>query len=302
MNTYDEFENYISTQKKLKPLSIRTYRNQYNTLRQWLNEFSSMDESDIVSFIIDLEKYGDPIKGEMLSNNTIINYLSIIINIRYHYSPEINNNEQIIALREKYNGIKLRNKKIKNQSKLEELPSHQQLLNHLNQMFEQEQWRDYILLFLLINYHTRNKDLNVVLVSNIRLARDNHNNYLVVKPSHINYVKFNYKTSDRYGRMTFSIKHKRFREAVKNYIEELGGFKKDNDMFFLMSSNGKRIEDDSVAKWIRARTLQNISSADYNKIILSEAITRKDYKFIDEISIRRGTSVPVLMSEYDLKL
>ena len=156
---------------------------------------------------------------------------------------------------------------------------------------------------MIIYYHTRNQDLDVALVSSIKQARNDNYNYLVIKPSHVNFIRFKYKTRDKYGRKTFSIKNQRFRECVDNFIDEMGGWFGHNDMLWLISvGSNKKLSPDSIGKWIRGRTIDKISTNDYNKIIMSDAIDRKDMKLIDEISDRRGTSVPNLLSEYDLKL
>ncbi len=300
---YPEFDEYINEQTHLKPLSIRTYKNQYYTLRKYLDEFRSLEEKFLLDFIVDLERDGDPIDNIMISANTLINYITIIIQVRHYHSPDVNNNKELIKLRDKYKGLKLRQKNLKNQTKLEGLPSKEELIHHMNMAYQDGKWRDYIILFLIIYYHTRNQDLDVALVSSIKQARNDNYNYLVIKPSHVNFIRFKYKTRDKYGRKTFSIKNQRFRECVDNFIDEMGGWFKDNDMLWLISvGSNKKLSPDSIGKWIRGRTIDKISTNDYNKIIMSDAIDRKDMKLIDEISDRRGTSVPNLLSEYDLKL
>lgn len=300
---YPEFDEYINEQTHLKPLSIRTYKNQYYTLRKYLDEFRSLEEKFLLDFIVDLERDGDPIDNIMISANTLINYITIIIQVRHYHSPDVNNNKELIKLRDKYKGLKLRQKNLKNQTKLEGLPSKEELIHHMNMAYQDGKWRDYIILFLIIYYHTRNQDLDVALVSSIKQARNDNYNYLVIKPSHINFIRFKYKTRDKYGRKTFSIKNQRFRECVDNFIDEMGGWFKDNDMLWLISvGSNKKLSPDSIGKWIRGRTIDKISTNDYNKIIMSDAIDRKDMKLIDEISDRRGTSIPNLLSEYDLKL
>ena len=300
---YPEFDEYINEQTHLKPLSIRTYKNQYYTLRKYLDEFRSLEEKFLLDFIVDLERDGDPIDNIMISANTLINYITIIIQVRHYHSPDVNNNKELIKLRDKYKGLKLRQKNLKNQTKLEGLPSKEELIHHMNMAYQDGKWRDYIILFLIIYYHTRNQDLDVALVSSIKQARNDNYNYLVIKPSHVNFIRFKYKTRDKYGRKTFSINNQRFRECVDNFIDEMGGWFKDNDMLWLISvGSNKKLSPDSIGKWIRGRTIDKISTNDYNKIIMSDAIDRKDMKLIDEISDRRGTSVPNLLSEYDLKL
>ena len=278
---YPEFDEYINEQTHLKPLSIRTYKNQYYTLRKYLDEFRSLEEKFLLDFIVDLERDGDPIDNIMISANTLINYITIIIQVRHYHSPDVNNNKELIKLRDKYKGLKLRQKNLKNQTKLEGLPSKEELIHHMNMAYQDGKWRDYIILFLIIYYHTRNQDLDVALVSSIKQARNDNYNYLVIKPSHINFIRFKYKTRDKYGRKTFSIKNQRFRECVDNFIDEMGGWFKDNDMLWLISvGSNKKLSPDSIGKWIRGRTIDKISTNDYNKIIMSDAIDRKDMKII----------------------
>jgi len=181
------------------------------------------------------------------------------------------------------------------------LPTKKELLKHLDDKYKDEQWRDYIILYLIINFSTRNKDLDVAFVDNITLSKNETLNTLVTKKTHVNYIRNNYKTSDSYGRKAYSIKNRKFREAVSNYLEQIGDTN-DKYIYLLTDSKGNHVQEDSIQKIISRTTLNNLSTTLYNKILTTFAVKNGDMDELKTISERRGTTIPVLLQSYDLHL
>jgi hypothetical protein len=53
-----------------------------------------------------------------------------------------------------------------------ELPSLKDLKGELNRLYEKEDYRSFIILFLMVNYQVRNKDLIASVVSSKRATND----------------------------------------------------------------------------------------------------------------------------------
>ena len=288
-----EFNDYIKEQKHLKPLSVRTYTNEYKKIRGGLKQdIIDTDEDELLDFISDMIDDGKSV-------HSALNYLASIINIRrYHKLSTIDlDKRREVMIIQKQNQKKQKNKELLEAG----LPTKKELLKHLDDKYKNEQWRDYIILYLIINFHTRNKDLDVAFVDNITLSKNETLNTLVVKKTHVNYIRNNYKTSDSYGRKAYSIKNRKFREAVNNYLEQIGDTN-DKYIYLLTDSKGNHVQEDSIQKIISRTTLNNLSTTLYNKVLTTAAVKNGDMDELKTISERRGTTIPVLLQSYDLHL
>ena len=293
MEEKKEFNDYINEQKHLKPLSVRTYKNQYDKIRGDLkNDIVDTDEEELLDYISDLIDDGKSV-------HSALNYLAMIINIKRFYKLSTIDLDRV---REAMIIQKENQKKQKNKDLIDAgLPSKKEILKHLDSKYKEENWRDFIILYLIINFHTRNKDLDVAFVDNITLSKNETVNTLVVKKTHVNYIRNNYKTSDSYGRKAYSIKNRKFREAVSNYLEQIGDTN-DKYIYLLTDSKGNHVQEDSVQKIISRTTLNNLSTTLYNKILTTDALKNGDMDELKTISERRGTTIPVLLQSYDLHL
>ena len=293
MEDNKEFNDYINEQKHLKPLSVRTYTNEYKKIRGDLKQdIVDTDEDDLLDYISDLIDDGKSV-------HSALNYLASIINIRrYHKLSTIDlDKRREVMIIQKQNQKKQKNKELLEAG----LPTKKELLKHLDDKYKDEQWRDYIILYLIINFSTRNKDLDVAFVDNITLSKNETLNTLVTKKTHVNYIRNNYKTSDSYGRKAYSIKNRKFREAVSNYLEQIGDTN-DKYIYLLTDSKGNHVQEDSIQKIISRTTLNNLSTTLYNKILTTFAVKNGDMDALKIISERRGTTIPVLLDSYDLHL
>ena len=294
MEDNKEFTDYINEQKHLKPLSVRTYTNEYKKIRGGLKQdIVDTDEDELLDFISDMIDDGKSV-------HSALNYLASIINIRrYHKlsTVELDKRREVMIIQ------KEKAKKEKNKDLLEGgLPSKKELLKHMNDKYKEQNWRDFIILYLIINFHTRNKDLDVAFVDNITLSKNELLNTLVVKKTHVNYIRNNYKTADSYGRKAYSIKNRKFKESVNNYLEQVKDASDDKYIYLLTDSKGNHVQEDSVQKIIARTTLNNLSTTLYYKILTTAAVKIGDMDELKIISERRGTTIPVLLDSYDLNL
>ena len=136
MEEKKEFNDYINEQKHLKPLSVRTYKNQYDKIRGDLkNDIVDTDEEELLDYISDLIDDGKSV-------HSALNYLAMIINIKRFYKLST---VYLDRVREVMIIQKERAKKQKNKELLEAgLPTKKELMNHMNDKYKEEKWRDLL--------------------------------------------------------------------------------------------------------------------------------------------------------------
>ena len=138
---------------------------------------------------------------------------------------------------------------------------------------------EYIVNYLIIFFNTRNKDLDLKIV-NKKSDINSTDNFLYInkKTKIITFIRNDYKTAKTYGKK-------------ENQIDNKDFYNKVNDI-----NLGKLINvaPSSLNKTIQRMTLDNIGTGGYMKIISSAAKPKE----IKKISLNRGTSVDVVLSEY----
>ena len=84
----------------------------------------------------------------------------------------------------------------------------------LNGYYRDKQYKNFVILFLLMNYNTRNKDL-VLRVVNDESDLNEKENFIFIREKDVVYIRNDYKTKERYGTKQDVIKIKKFFNAVK---------------------------------------------------------------------------------------
>ena len=291
MEQNDEFTSYLSSIKTLKELTKRTYTNHYKKVRKGVGEdLAQTEQENIIDYLNGLSDDGASI-------NSYLNYISMAINVRRFHKADTS---ELDRMRNTLIERKENNKQANNRAIIEAgLPTRGEIESHLDLAWNEGRWRDYIILYLLIKFHTRNKDIDVAIVRDIKLAKNDNINFLVAKPTHINFIRNQFKTKDKYGRMSFSIKNRRFMGAVNNYLAEVEDAG-DKYIWLLADKNNNHIKPDSIQKFISRVTLNGVGQVVYNKVYVTHAVKSCDVALLKSISQRRGTSVAMLMSAYDL--
>jgi hypothetical protein len=131
------------------------------------------------------------------SPSTLNQLLNISIQVKKFYRKPT---ELLLSRREKNQDAINKYKDKRNKEKANTLPKMYELKAHMNAMYEAERWRDYIVnyqIHLLITFNTRNKDLDLLIVSRTTQAKKANENYLVLRKNDIMYIRRNYKTFDK---------------------------------------------------------------------------------------------------------
>jgi len=140
----------------------------------------------------------------------------------------------------------------------------------------------FIVNYLIFYKNTRNLDLLVKIIDADTTMNDDTINYLVVYPTHIQYIRNTYKTSKQFGRKIINIDDPRFIHAVSLIPKNT----------FLIGDN-----KNTLGKKVQKKTYDNMGETEYlhNAITKFEGNTNKLF----EIQNNRGTNISTLLSSYN---
>jgi hypothetical protein len=160
-----------------------------------------------------------------------------------------------------------------------ELPTLKNLKGELNTLYEKGDWRSFVILYLMVNYQVRNKDL-IATVVNSKRETNSTDNFIVVNKSQATYVRNDYKTAFKYGTKTNIIKNAKFMYAI-------------NQIGYVLKSS------DNVDRVIKKATagLGGITEGTIAKIVLSQNNTMNGLK---KVSKNRGTDPVTLIESYNI--
>ena len=287
----EEITSYFLENPKLSKNTQKTYLQAFNKLVDLMN-IDSLNGAPQKDIIVAVEKITNPNSRVMLIN--------IAMNIKKHYE---NRTDMLKTERERIKRQINENKNNKKDEKKDNLPTRRDLERYLNDLYLDGEYRAFIINYLLLNYYVRNKDLDIVIVNNKedykKLGVKGDDNVVFAGSKNI-YLRNQYKTVKQYGQKKYSFNSTKFSKAVNKFVEQQNS---EEDIVYLLSDkNGNRITNDSIGNFIKRFTLNKLTESDYNKIAVSQIKDISDYADLKSISERRGTSVPTLVSEYNLNI
>ena len=225
MELTSEFIDYADANKHLSRKTMITYTHTYRRLRDGLSKsLVKSNQKDIVQHAESIAK----------TPNTEAQLINVATMVRRHYGAPTGYLENA---RER---IKVRiddRKAVVNEKKLDNLPSIVDLKKHTARLYNDEDWRGFIINHLLYTFSTRNKDLD------LKIIRDKKNavgdfNYLLLRPAGtLSYIRRDYKTAKQYGEKVNEFKSVKMRRAVEKFVDELVAFFRFHDSrTFLVAS------------------------------------------------------------------
>jgi hypothetical protein len=182
------------------------------------------------------------------------------------------------------------------------LPSTACLKSHYTELFKQENYRDFILNYLLVNLGLRNKDCNLFFTRNKKVIlkpkkdETDTKNYLYIT-KHYCWAVFNeYKTAKTYGRKRIRIRDRHFQIAVdKIYVDQ-------KDMPLLVTNSGQQISDNTLNSYIQSRTCMGIGEGKIFKALVKDIIANPNmaqaHQKLKLLSESRGTDISTIISSY----
>ena len=187
MTEFDEFKKSIEDKR---PNTIRSYILQYNKLHDAIDkDISKASQKTILLGV-----------KTVTNVNTQQSMLNVAIMIRRSLNLEIN---ELIKSRDKNRHSISDHVKEKNITITDGLPSYENLLEYLEELYKENMFVEYIINYLLIHYQTRNQDLVFDIVRLKRdMKKDTTKNYIWISQSSKKavYWRNDYKTAGIYGK------------------------------------------------------------------------------------------------------
>ena len=146
----------------------------------------------------------------------------------------------------------------------------------LNGYYRDKQYKSFVILYLLTNYNTRNKDLVARVVNNESDLNPNEN-FIFIRDKDVVYIRNDYKTKDKYGMKQDVIKSKKFFNSVKEVDNLL-------------------IDDGNLDRQVKKVT-GGINQSTLFKILITQ---NNNLKSIAKASKARGTNMDTIASSYDI--
>lgn len=158
-------------------------------------------------------------------------------------------------------------------------------IEHLAQT---KDYNKFVINYLLFNYGVRNKDLDVF-ITNDKTAINSTDNFLLVAPKSVKWIINDYKTKANYGTKQILIKNATFLKVIKLLPNNS----------YLLSFDGTHISSSSLDKFIKTRTIHNLTEGEVFKLILHE---NRDKKTLEDIKKQfsewRGTDIATINKFY----
>ena len=268
-----EFEEYL-VNVGLKPNTIKNHLRNIDKFEK-LNFYDlNLTEENIIKILKDdeisnsqrltlsstLSKY---LQFSLMSNNKLVDYIKTINNELNKQYKERNKNK-------KYEYTK------------------KDILKELNRFYKEGNYRAYIVSYLVYYFNTRNADLNVNVCRSKRYAKDEKDNYLILRKNSVLYIRNNYKTSKTYGSKQHEVKSKKFLESVKYLLQ-------DSDIKCTRIFEGFTNSTNILKNYLPF----GLKTSDIVKIILSEDNSLHQ---ATKIGKKRGTNIATLEQSYNLKV
>ena len=281
----NEIEDYIQS-RQLSDQTKTTYKNTYKRLTEkigydsptWLTD---MGQETIIKHLTSLYD----------NVNTRRNILNLPIVLKQF------SNRQIDKLLKERDNLSIKIEKHNDESKsnkLETLPSFSEITKYINNLYKDGHYREYIINYLIWKFCLRNKDSDLKIVTPEQYKQENNNidNYIVKWKRHAKIIINSYKTQNRYGTKEFSVINQKFYKALSEI--------KTN--WLLVSTNGSHLAYSSIGNYIKSVLYKGCGESDYMKINIKNASENKSCLHnLQKISANRGTSVDVILSNYNIK-
>tara|TARA_R110000803_G_scaffold32664_5_gene71813 strand:+ start:4423 stop:5331 length:909 start_codon:yes stop_codon:yes gene_type:complete len=172
------------------------------------------------------------------------------------------------------------------------LPTYKELKNAIKNEMDSKK---YIVSFLMFKLTCRNMDIALAdLHAKPKENYDENRNHLIVDGSKIIFIRNRYKTIKKYGVKTNIINVKKFTEMVKKFLDN------SEKKALFSQRNGGEITGSSIASYLKKFIVLNLNEGQIVKIVLKHADETGSYNMLRTISNNRGTSISVLLSEYDV--
>lgn len=275
IENYPEFDVFMASIDGKSKATIKSYTTQYRKLKKALGDKDISESSQ--KTIIDVAQQEEKAN----SKQALIN-IGILVRRLYKLNVETLEKERESTKNEIVGQVKEKNAEIK-----DDLPSLDELEEYTEYLYENKKWFEYIINYLLINYQTRNKDLDFTIVGLKRDTKDKDKNFMWLERGKVTFIRNNYKTSNTYGTKTDVISDEKFVTALKRMKTKIGG-------------NTFIPNPDDPSYYVKKSTYKQIGEGAYFKVLVNT--NRGDLQKLKSMGNSRGTALDTIATNYDIAL
>ena len=163
----------------------------------------------------------------------------------------------------------------------DKLMTYEDFVKALQEAYNKQEWKKYIVNYLIMTYGVRNKDLNLEIVKTKKEMKEGKN-YLLLKKDKVIFIRDDYKTHKTYGKKTHEIHDKLFYEAVKK------------------TGLGKLIAEQQISNGLRKLYINKMGEAKIFKMMIDKYYDDADSASIKRLAADRGTSLSVVQGFYNV--
>ncbi len=273
IDDYSEFDVFMTSIDEKSKATQKSYKTQYNKLKKALGkDIAESSQNKIIDVAQQEEKAN--------SKQALIN-IGILVRRLYKLAVDKLIEERDSTKLEIQEEVKEKNSTIK-----EDLPTLSELEEYTEYLYESKKWFEYIINYLLINYQTRNKDLNFTIVNLKRDTKDQTKNFIWLERNKATFIRNNYKTAGTYGTKTDVITDEKFLNAIKKMKVKLDGAN------FIPNENDPNY-------YVQKSTYKKIGEGAYFKILVDA--NRDSLQKIKKMSDSRGTNIDTVVEFYDIE-
>jgi hypothetical protein len=275
-----EFQDFIESKNNVTEQTKKNYRTQYKSIVSILGKpILEASEQEIINAIHQLAD------GNYSSEFT---YINVPIMIKAFNDVEV---DLLLQRRDDLKALRDFHTATSKVNKLEALPEMKLIQEYIKELFKNKLYKKYIVNYLIANYGTRNKDVDVFIVSSAKEAKDESQNYLIVKKNEVEWRINNYKTLTAYGPKKIIIKAKAFMEAINALPLNT----------WLLTGTNTKLNETGLGTTIKRMLFNNLTEGDYFKIILNDINSKPNTtQYLQYYSKTRGTNLDTIMSYYDV--
>ena len=281
-----EFDIFMESVENKSDATKKQYKTQYNKLFKLTGKpIAETSEKKIIEILAGIE-----------NKNAEQALLNIALLVRKLNKLSVT---QLENLREKNKQSLNKSIKEKNVNLKETLPSYDDLIEYMNYLYDKNEYTDYIINYLLINFQVRNQDLDFKIITRKKDATDLTKNFMWLQPNKLTYIRNVYKTANiinpegdnsGYGQKINVITEPKMITAFKK-VYNCQKNSEDCGTFIPNKS--------SIAYHLQKSTYKQLGEGKYVKIVINHF--RNDIDKLKEISDNRGTSLTTILQSYDIE-
>ena len=164
------------------------------------------------------------------------------------------------------------------------LPSITEFDEHINTLFREKKYMEFIINYLIRNVFVRNQDLIFTVVDTRKETGDKSKNYMLFerKKKQVTFIRNVYKTANTYGS----------KETLITDPEFIVALRATRDKFPITDSESK------IGYWIQRDSFQQLGESALLKVIINAY--KGDINMLKRISENRGTNLETLLTSYNI--